>query len=842
MVYFCCDEGRRQAVEDHDTLNGIDYLEVIDSPSMPDKDRQRTLLIYFIKPLVSSTSAGGGSPPSADNIRIEGGERVRNISVTKATPGTGAKARILTVEVNIRGDFSIYTLRLVKGPKQLDLPPDGFDKILSAIDFSFKVNCPSDFDCRRQLICPPAPHEEPDINYLAKDYASFRQLALDRMIVLMPEWKERAAADLGITLVELLAYVGDYLSYAQDAVVTEAYLGTARRRVSVRRHARLADYFIDDGCNARVWVHLEALVNGIELKHMTSKGTTKFLTSVSAEPSTISHADYETLESSGQALEVFELMEDVTLFKDHNEMYFYTWSSRECCLPKGSTSATLRGHLPNLTTGSVIILKEERGPKTGEPEDADPAHRHVIRLTKAESKDTGGVPLTDPVTGQLITEIMWHAEDALPFPLCISATTDSSHGRQYIEDVSVALGNIVLADHGVTIEDEYLGSVPDAVLFRAPVESGAPCEEVVPEALPPRFGPRLGRSPLTQAAPLGNGSQPSSAHAAMHWSAESVLPAIHLTTQEGSRIPEWTPRRDLLKSVKEQNEFVVEIESDNAAYLRFGNGEHGARPSSGTKFYATYRVGNGTAGNIGAETLKHIVTDKGGIDKVSNPLPAQGGTDPESIERVRQNAPSAFRTQERAVTPADYAEVATRHSGVQRAAATLRWTGSWYTVFLTVDRLDGLEIDAEFENSMRRHLEAYRMAGHDVEVDGPRYVPLEIELQVCVDSDYFRSDVRAALIDLFSNRILPDGQRGVFHPDNFTFGQPVYLSYLISAAQAVAGVTSVRVTKFQRQDAPGDEALETGTLSLDRLEIARLDNDPNFPHRGIFSVIAEGGK
>src|SRR2546430_1362125 len=62
--------------------------------------------------------------------------------------------------------------------------------------------------------------------------------------------------DLGVTLVEALAYVADHLSYYQDAVGTEAHLGTARRRVSVRRHARLVDYHLHQGCNARVWVAL----------------------------------------------------------------------------------------------------------------------------------------------------------------------------------------------------------------------------------------------------------------------------------------------------------------------------------------------------------------------------------------------------------------------------------------------------------------------------------------------------------------------------------------------------------------------------------------------------------
>jgi hypothetical protein len=102
--------------------------------------------------------------------------------------------------------------------------------------------------------------------------------------------------------------------------------------------------------------------------------------------------------------------------------------------------------------------------------------------------------------------------------------------------------------------------------------------------------------------------------------------------------------------------------------------------------------------------------------------------------------------------------------------------------------------------------------------------------------------VKAALLEVFSNRDLPDGRRGVFHPDNFTFGQPVYISHLYKAAQMVAGVASVKITTFQRQDNYSTEAIETGKLTLGRLEIARLDNDPNFPKHGVFRIITEGGK
>jgi hypothetical protein len=109
------------------------------------------------------------------------------------------------------GDFSTYRLSLQESATSSQ-PPANFDPQLSAVDFSFKVECPEEFDCQTEKICPPEAQEQPEISYLAKDYASFRQLMLDRLSVLMPQWQERNPADVGVTLVELLAYVGDLVS------------------------------------------------------------------------------------------------------------------------------------------------------------------------------------------------------------------------------------------------------------------------------------------------------------------------------------------------------------------------------------------------------------------------------------------------------------------------------------------------------------------------------------------------------------------------------------------------------------------------------------------------------
>jgi hypothetical protein len=176
MIYFCCDERRRQALLGHPTLNGIDFLEVVDDPTMPDAGRQRTLLVNFVNPLAPFSL-------NKTRLRIEGGERISDVGVETTSIGVDDQARVLTVKVNHPGDFSIYTLRLVKNAKDpaSAQPPTGFDPQLSSIAFSFKVNCPSDFDCRAEQVCPPELRTAPLIDYLAKDYASFRQLMLDRL-------------------------------------------------------------------------------------------------------------------------------------------------------------------------------------------------------------------------------------------------------------------------------------------------------------------------------------------------------------------------------------------------------------------------------------------------------------------------------------------------------------------------------------------------------------------------------------------------------------------------------------------------------------------------------------
>jgi uncharacterized phage protein gp47/JayE len=898
--YTCGNPRRLLAVQLAGTANGIEFVEVRDHDEPVAGLRQRTLFVHLLLPMPA--------PIAAASVVIDGGERIGAVAVewvvraddatvdaATLLPGETALDRILVVRTAARGDFSLYRLAIVV--PATDDPPADFDPLLAEVPFSFKVECPSDLDCRVPCTCPPGVHHPPAIDYLAKDFQGFRRLMLERMALLAPEWTERSAADVGVMLVEMLAYVADELSYRQDAAATEAYLHTARSRISLRRHARLVDYRVHDGCNARTWARL-AVTDGTP--SLTLPAHTPLLTRVPDIPGRVEEDSREEALAYAAAPVVFETVDDAVLHGDLAELSFWTWGRLDAALPAGATRATLRGWHPALCPGDVLILVETAAPADRSAENADPAQRFAVRVVDVrQSTDPAGLLFPGGVTD--VTEVRWHGDDALPRALCLSVDgIDTAH----------AWGNIVLADHGRRIDRggtadlDELGVVPAPRLTRV----AAACE-AEPVDVPVRFRPALALRPLTRAVaqpadvlaevPLsadlsaeilagavgdvvqalfagldvivpdgtpitGAGGRfgigvggtawplresdtgtlqvlvpPGAATGALAPDPAHARPALTVAEQPGPI--EWTPQPDLLGTAADERAVVVETEADGTARLRFGDDEYGARPVAGARFTAVYRVGNGRAGNIGRDTLAHVVTDLENVLAVSNPLPAAGGVDPETNDEIRRDAPAALAVQERAVTASDYEEKSLRTRTVARAAASFRWTGSWHTVFVTADRTGGAAVDAPFEHALRADLARYRMAGSDLEVDGPRLVSLEVALHICVASGHHRADVAAAVRAVLSNGVLADGSLGLFHPDRHTFGQPVHLSAVLAAVHAVAGVESVEVETFQRQHAPETSGIDDGVLPMGRLEVARLDNDPDFPERGVLALSYGGG-
>ena len=124
----------------------------------------------------------------------------------------------------------------------------------------------------------------------------------------------------------------------------------------------------------------------------------------------------------------------------------------------------------------------------------------------------------------------------------------------------------------------------------------------------------------------------------------------------------------------------------------------------------------------------------------------------------------------------------------------------------------------------------------------PRFVALDIGAARLRPPDYFRADVQAAVLDALSSGVRADGTLGLFHPDRFTFGQPVYLSAIVRGRAAVDGrPVGDRRRASSASGTTATSALDSGVLPMGRLEIARLDNDPSFPEHGVLDLTIGGG-
>ncbi|MGC0334594.1 hypothetical protein RKD23_007584 [Streptomyces sp. SAI-170] len=830
--YHCCDERRRTALaaSGPQDVSGIDYVEVHRGSTVADPTRIDIVLVKPL-PLPDATLTG-------DNIALTGGVRFptpRVEPVVGAQPGgTQVSRYTVTVPGGQPTDFSTYRLAIVQGPGS-DAPPDFMDPRLSAVDFSFAVDCPADGDCApdcREV--PEAAPPDPQFDYRTRDWEGFRRLMLDRIAVLVPGFREDDPVDLTTTIVEALAYRADQQSYTLDWVGTEAFLDTARTRASLTRHARLLDHTPGEGASARTFVSLSLTTDSADDGYLLRAGT-PVLPRSAAPVAVVPASDYPALLATRPV--VFETLADLRLWRWRGAIAVHTWGDERCCLPAGATAATLvdeGGGSGPLEPGDFLLLEETVAPDTGRVQDADPGHRHVVRLTRV-------TPARDVLApaGTKLLDVEWDAADALPFDLPVSALVPQPSGPAQHVVCAVARGNVVLAEHGATLP-------PPAHLNLPPSAAEALTPRLSPPAPQPGavWRPRVagGIGPLARCARHGPAEPAdSSARALTAVDPARCLPEITLHDAFAS----WDVRRDLLAGGPFSREFVVETGPDGLPVLRFGDGTHGLAPAVGDALGVSGRFGTGPAGNLGADALGHVVlpdTDRSvRVASVTNPVPATGGAAPEEDAAVRLAAPQAFRRQERAVTPQDYAEAARRFPGVADAVAVARWTGAWQTVVVHIDRQGGAAVDTAFRTGLLTHLESFRLAGFDVAVREARTVPLDVALAVCAAPGQTAGQVgrrvRAALSPSGSG-----GTAGFFHPDRFGFGAPLYLSALLAAVMAVPGVQSVRPLVFQRFGRLAMGELERGVIRPATTEVLELRDDPSFPERGRLLIRTGGGR
>jgi hypothetical protein len=695
------------------------------------------------------------------------------------------------------GDFSIYTLT-VSGAD--------IDPFFASRKLRFRLACDDPFDCRPPTAVSPG---EPDlpvtIDYLAKDYASFRQALLDFIPTRLLAWTERSEADIGMMLLELFAYTADQLSYMQDRVANEAFLNTATQRRSVAGHLALIGYQMDEGAAAYTWLQFQ--VNS-DVPLPANPGLR-----VTNQP-----------RRDDEPIIVFETLGPATLRVDHNQMSLYTWGNQHCCLPSGSLSAILNDQYDQLATGDYLLFDN---PQT--------SRRDVVRLIAAP-EIIPARPDQSPPAGPL-TVVRWSEATPLRYDYCA--------------DDAIVRGNLVLATHGETVLEEELRALTDAEAQAVRAEAAArqPWQRAPRQRLKLEHGPLayLDASTLALAAPPSLTPVPPAD--------VTERPSRSVSTLEVEVDGEpWQQQPTLLNSNANANVYRVEIDDQGDATIVFGDDVFGKRPDETAMVVATYRVGGGKVGNVAADTLtlvrpratEHIPW----LNSVTNPLPATGGRDLESRDHARRFGPANFQKPLVAVTAADYQAAAQEFTLggsqlIQRAKAAFRWTGSWLTVTLVADPRQTQSLSPELRQALLDFLETRRLAGYDLELLPPVYVPVDLAIDFCPAPGFQPFDVQARLQRALSNAELSDGSKGFFHPDKFSFGDSLHISRLYAAIMTVPGVESAEITRLARLHVarPDPETatnLRQGYLAIGVDQIIRLDNDRNFPENGVLTLRSKG--
>ncbi len=792
------------------TLNGIDFVEVASAD-------ETTLRVHFLN--------GVALKGTVSHPTITGGETIPTVSVKPIDDtqdwSTDAEGRpILTMNVAAPGDFSNYTLTLTSA---------SLDLFFTSVQFSFKALCHSDLDCKPAgTVCPASGGGAPPLDYLAKDFLSFRKGLSDFSALRYPEWQERSEADFGVMFMEALSSLADDLSYTQDRVGSEATLDTATERRSIVRHARLVDYEPRPATSARVLLQFDVQGGPIPSDLV-----------VSAQGADGAIVDFETGIGLIDPATGMASTASYTVSPACNRgIQPYYWDNSERCLKIGSTEMWVKGHGFDFQPGQALLI-DTVGEAT-----ADPPLREMVHLIRVVEEVDLLFP-DPPNTTTNVTHLFWSADEALK--LDHDLTFDSVLNRPR----TILAGNLLPATQGRRYTETFAIDTPPSPTSHTPLALVRSGPNNTPDFVSPQYLYTLRNGRLAWLAQ----DDPSA----------SPLPEIILTEQPAqvSEPPfEWTWRRSLLNAEEFETAFTVDealysrigqnsdgstaqdYDGDTGDSIRFGDGVFGQLPEWGSVFQTTYRVGVGAAGNVAADSITCVDPSASGLVlAVTNPFAAQGGMDEEPDETVRRLAPQAFRAvQFRAVRPEDYRAAVETLSWVQRAGAVFRWTGSWLTVFATAGPKGTELITVGEHTEVIQLLNRYRLAGYECYSPSPRYASLDLIVTVCAQPDAFRGDVESAILTALSTSKLSDATTGFFYYEHFTFGMPLERSALEAAIQNAYGVAGVVSIQYRERGVIAAFIDMPDSVPVGPDQILRVDNDPSRPERGSLQVIVKGGK
>ncbi len=811
-----------------------------------------------IFPISGGTRVRAGS--ATGQVQVDSTGNPPNAAITLPDP---AKP-VLRLVVKPIGDYSTYTL----GLSTAGIPNTLIDPLFAEIRFKFRPGCFNN-NCAPEWEAALPPFEEPVIDYLAKDYSSFRQTMIAAMSSRVPGWQPTSEADLDMVLAELFSVTADELSDYQDRVMNEAYLASARKRVSTARHARLMDYHIHQGSQASTWLALE-------IEHDTGQKSFELKPGLEvwAGP-----ADPTLLEKdpdlSVQYISKYESTQKVHQYL--NNIGLYTWSDTITSLAAGSTRADLKLYrklylndtaapIPVITKAAAeeirdliktkrvryLLIQEHLNPKTGKAAGLNRAKRQLLSLIPE-----GAEAANDPITNEWFVCVRWEKTDALRHDYCFTVDCPADNPGTAIgkvENVSLFHGNLVEVFHGQRQTTVFKDEGDPLVIN--PAASLEFHFERNPFGEPARWGVicRLPEIPLAYKQTTPGGDIPP----------VSTLEVTVETSGGGKDVWDEVPNFIHSDDSSENGDhFVVETDENRRSIIRFGNGRNGRELPDGAKVTCTYQYGMPLDGNAGADKIVNFNAASVAGDPALlainlrscwNPFDVTNGIDREPIAEIIRRVPEAYRQRQlRAVTLADYIARAEEIAGVSRASARYAWTGSWRTVRVTIDPVGTNELSYELRKAVADYLNAVRLIGEDLEIRPPVFVPLEINVVLCAEPDVWPEDIKFVLEQEFSAGWTPDGRKGFFHPDEWTFGQALYASQIIGRAIKVKGVDhavgqkvisggvektiSVSIKRWNSPLAAADSFEK-----LNHNEIIQVMNDPDHMEQGSIKFDVKGGR
>lgn len=790
-------------------ITGIDFVTV--EPS------QTVLYVHFIRDIVGMSPAFTVPPLAKISIvSTSGGESVAVVEVLSAVI-VGDTLKLTTATP---GDFSRY--RLTIDDPQLD-------RLFRSATFSFKANCPdADLDCKPvEDHCSPEDSVDYPVDYMARDFVSLRGALLAYAAQRYPQWRETLEADEGVMLLELLAALGDELSYSQDRIAREAYLATATQRRSVRRHGHLVDYNLHDGRSGTAWLDFQ--VADPDPEDLDTNPSVMILTAtrvwaVADDGETV---PFET--GTGLA----DTSSGLLAKHGWNSLKVHAFDPEQT-LPAGTTELWVEdpdGFITPVDSwdGKWVLLYST-------PEDpTKPRRRHMVQVQASPDSDPLYPTSEDDPDPMPLVHLTWDAAQALPF--CVDVAGLAVHG------------NLVRATagerHSATFQIH--GADPNAIQA---IEREGPLDATTGTrgvnflcSLPAAETEGLAwlGADLRTAKPevtLSNG------YLWRRTLLDSTDLDRHYTLDDGT----WRRVLGFQRATVDQDFTHFDYASAAGYTIRFGADGFGVSPADGTTFACTYRTGPGARSNVAADTIVHLkhplsgasdLTDEElAVLSVANPLPVTDGVDPETLDEARTVAPEEFRAVTyRAVTPVDYCTISDRLDWVQRSGARFRWTGSWQSGFVTPDPVGAYEVTAEQHTELVDLMNCVRQAGREVHVLEPRFRAIDLEIVVCIKPGHLPSEVRdRVLFALRGDGVTP----GYFNFDTFTFGTPLHRLTLEAVIGAVPGVLGVAKIKIAARGIHLLRKLEL-RYEVPTNQILRLANDPRTPERGSIKVYTEGG-